>query len=351
MPAAPLAAALLCLPAAPPPGLAAGPPAAPDLPPGVLAYEPFDQVGGRPVLGTAGGVGWAGPWVPDPLYPDSPDRFAHPRRWDHLRGAAASLRYPGVAAAGGAAAAAALNPQIGAVSRRLAAPVGLPGTTTYVGVLIRPDGRLLEGALEGGFGVMLDLEEPDARMRSGAYNQRRILQGGPTGHFDLSFGKPWSEVWSRSREWCLWTPHQNLGAGSPLRAFGRPLTLPPGVSRLPIQLGGGWAHGNAQFPVGQRTELGETVFLVLRVEVAADGRRARFSLMMNPDPAEPDPPPGAAILYMPTDPPRPGRYSVWLTLFSSGAVTFDELRVATTLAGAAGRDLAKEAEEDIGRDD
>ena len=96
------------------------------------------------------------------------------------------------------------------------------------------------------------------------------------------------------------------------------------------------------------------MFLVLRAEVAADGRRARFSLMMNPDPAKPDPPPGAAVLFVSADDPwPPGRQrpSVWLTLFSSGAVTFDELRVATTLAGAAGRDLAKEAEENIGRDD
>ena len=246
--AAPLAAALLCLPAAPPPDPAAGPPAGPDLPPGVLAYEPFEAAVGAPLLGTAGGVGWAGPWVPDPLYLDSPLPSAHPRRYDHLRGAAGSLRYPGVEAAGGAAAAAALNPQVGAVSRRLAAPVGLPGTTTYVGVLIRPDGRLLEGTLEGGFGVMLDLEEPDARMRSGVYEPGGALLGGRPIYFEMSFGKPWSDTYSRSREWCLWTPEFS-GAVRPLRALGRPVTLPPAYNKRRSR----WAAGTPTGPPSSRS--------------------------------------------------------------------------------------------------
>ena len=333
-----MSAAALALALALPPALLAAPPAPAGgdppagLPPGVLAYEPFEAVApGAMVVNSDGGTGWDGPWAPHDLYMVGPPPERHPRRADHLLGMGDSLTFPGVVSSGGSASSVALDPHVGAVTRRLAVPVGLPGTVTYVGVLIKPEGRLLAGSLEGGFQVHLD-------WTGRPYEDRLFVhqrwKGDPSTH-RYAFGKPWSLIDSRSRDWCLM--HDLLAPHSRVRrVLGRSVNL----SLLDTSIGGGSGWHSQQVAARSGVTPGATVFLVMRLETSADGTQSLCSLMFDPDPAGPEPAPEAAILE--TRQPRSSKAGghAWLTLASSGAVTFDELRVATTLAGAAGADPA-----------
>ncbi|MFH5805737.1 hypothetical protein [Alienimonas sp. DA493] len=325
------------------------PPAAdpPKLPEGVRAYDSFEKVRpGQYLVGSKGGDGWLGPWVPEPLLANSPYPSRHPRRADHLLGMADSLRLPGVVSAGGSVSSVALDPHLGAVSRRLAHPVGLPGTTTYIGVLIKPEGRLHAGSLDGCFGLILNWRPLPTPGNEVNYKQHHWK----TRTHEIAVGKPWTDTEqnpkpiSRTREWCLF---QLESLFKPLRAAGRPLNVGPGP--LSLSMGGGHAYLGDQVTTGEAPVPGATTLLVLRVEVSRDGTEAVCSAFVDPDPTRPEPAPEAAVLTrgglavnasVSGSVGGPG-FPVCITLFSSGAVTFDELRVADTLAGAAGIANAK----------
>ena len=311
-----IAVSLCVLPAAPP-----------DLPPdgGIRAHEPFARVQpGGYVAGSDGGVGWLGPWTPDPVYLVGPLPQAHPRRADHLLGMADSLTFPGVVSTGGSASSVALDPHLGAVVRRLEGPIGWPGTTTYIGLLVKPEGRLHAGAVEGCFNLILDWRWPGDHDRGTSRSA-----GAP------AMGKPWAGYHrSRTREWCLHPLEHNEAV---VQALGRRVHPTIGARNLPPRFGGGRGVRGSQVSTGVVVVPGATTFLVMRLEAAPNGRSV-LSMLVNPDPTGPEPPPGAAVMSgLSAGPNIRGEIpSAWLTLVSSGAVTFDELRVADSLAGAAG---------------
>ena len=319
----------LCLAAAAAP---TDPPGPPELPPGVWAYEPFDAAGGR--LATDGGAGWAGPWrasgwsdhAPAPhhlpwhppgtphLVTSRPDRFFAAAEPPEAPGWAAA----GLVAAGGAASAPALDPDVNIVARPLRARVARPGAAVYVGARLRADGRLHEGAGAGFFAVMLD---------GGLNHDRR--HGGLSVWFGKPFAQPGFERASMFREWALSTDF----APSDLRALrvrARPVTEPI----LAVEDGrGAAARGGHQLATGVPVVLGRPALLVLRVEFAAAGGGSRYDLFVNPDPAAARHPPSQAAFALVHQIRAP---DLWVTLAGSGAFTVDELRVADSLAGACG---------------
>ena len=300
----------------------------PDLPPGLLVYEPFDLDPGQPLLGSAGGAGWVGKWQPTSYYMKGPEPRLFPKRYDHLFGMADSLALPGLAHAGGSASAVASAPQMGIVCRRLAVPFGRRGTRAYVGVRLKPEGRLHAGNGHGFFA--LTLEWRDGR-------------GLGTGYVGL--GKPWADPRGGlppiAAEWGLLSgrlPHQVLRAGG--RAVTGPLTAAEEQRWADPHAYGG---RSGVYSTGVPVVPGATTLLVLKAEFApVTGQR--FGLLVNPDPAAADPVPPAVIqipLGIDTDRHKGllDVKEVWLTLLSTGAVTVDEIRAATTLAGAAGRGI------------
>ena len=100
-----------------------------------------------------------------------------------------SLRFPGVVSAGGSVSSVALPGHVGAVSRRLDLPGGppAPGRPVYIGVLVKPEGRLLAGADGGGFEVHLSWHWAELRRLPARGGGRR----GASTFDSLGFGKPW----------------------------------------------------------------------------------------------------------------------------------------------------------------
>ena len=330
------------------------------LPDEVWAYESFDAIDpDRAIVGSVGGSGWAGPWMPHPLREDGPNPREFPRRADHLRGAAGSLRYPGVSSRGGAATSAALPANVGAVTRPVEIPTFESPKTLYVGLLVQPKDRLYAGAKNGGVEVYVGWTGPDGRLlpqpkRRGVlppFSESRRHAG------RSSFGKPWRRVvrpsWrcpfglcspsyenleprdlSRTWDWCL--SHRAECGPSYRRAFGRPAGNPVGTSRTIA--GGGDAFGRLQAPVGLKARPGLASFFVLKLEIVPELPGTRYGLLYDPDPTRPEPPSHATFVDGAWNYKSPhGPTHLWVTLANSGAVTFDELRVATSFAGAAGR--------------
>ena len=342
-------------------GCLSAPPAAADAPPDppaaprLFAVESFDAVTpGAPILGTDGGEGWAGPWVERPFaFANQPDPANHPPRADALLGMADSLPHgdPAVRAAarGGSASAVALRPGEGVslLSRPLKDQIGLPGQTVYVGVLLKPEGRLHDGAFLGAFGVMLRLNMPDAAALARLPRRQFEKTNAPGDPGGLIFGKAYdSQTFDpnvrplrtspadRSEVWQLFGL-----AAAPWRverAGGR--AVPPRHA-----LGGGPYQG--MNPSGHHiaTDVpvvaGKTTLLVCGTEFdPPGGRGARFALWADPDPREPGPPQASGYIGEGRrwDRSRPTGETTWVTLMSTGAVTVDELRIADTFRGAAG---------------
>ena len=336
-------------PAAGPPG--EGPPSV------ILAYEPFDAVRpGDTVDGTGGGHGWAGPWgINDNTLFSYRNVTDDPR---FLRGMRDGLTARGVLGGPGSASATATNAvsaskygtgtmtgvpgYASVVARKLETFIGAAGTDTYVGVLMKPEGRLDAGGWGGGFGVRLEwgsaaYDAQGSHPRPGVRMPARMLSAGSCGP-TFGFGKPFS---SRSRargNWALWHHDRPDVHARLLRAYGRDVPVPREPTE-PITLRADPSSSEFDYiPTGEEVVPGATTLLVFRMSVARDGENALVALHVDPDPLAPEPAPGVGLRLryqqIGCEPPL----VTWVTLVSSGAVTFDEFRVSSTFAGAAGHE-------------
>ena len=301
------------------------------LPPGVRAWEPFELAEGESVLGHDGGLGWVGPWQPSRLAGQGPWPNVCPRRPDGLYGEKESLSLPGLTDRGGSAAAAARSPHCLAIQRLLAAPpVGVAGTTTYVGARLRAEGRPHAGNGYGFFGISVVPISHQSTLPG-----REIYGTRPNVGFGKSFGDP---RWPPSpclTDWCL---HSSVPDYAPVRAAGRSV-LAYNWGQFPRRLGGN-SGTNAFLTTGRPVVPGATTLLVLKVEAAPrrDGR-VLHSLFVNPNPAA-EPPPAA--MHTQAVPGNAVNHPTLLTIAASGAFGIDELRVAGTMAAAAGLDPARD---------
>ena len=113
----------------------------------MLAYESFSGQAGQTLAGMNGGTGFAGAWEAGDLGPDN--SAAYQVQANSLSGGTAP-------SAGGRVAALAQYSLGSGLSRDLATPIGTPGTTVYISMLVRADGTLNEGASGGFFGLLLN---------------------------------------------------------------------------------------------------------------------------------------------------------------------------------------------------
>jgi hypothetical protein len=222
----------------------------------LLVHEPFDYAPvGSDILGTSGGLGFAGPWQPGGFnasisnnFDVSNDRLAF----------GALLHSPSVASTTAVGA-------ISGITRSLASPLGQAGSTTYLSFMIRPQGALHAGAFNGFMGLVL--ESP--------------------GEPELFIGKP--------------------GGGA--------------INNWALEdRGGSLQHAS---PVNVTTTA--TALLVVKAEYAAIGND-RFTLYVNPAPGAPEP--AAGIVK------NDANFGLvqGLTIYSTGAMRIDELRVGQTFA-------------------
>ncbi len=113
---------------------------------GLVAYEPFDDTPGLPLLGSNGGIGFSQPWTPGGFNASIFANYAV---------APGSLPYPAPVTSGNRVTTG-TQPAISGLSRTLATPLGTPGTTEYLSFLIRPEGTVGAGPLGGFFGLYLN---------------------------------------------------------------------------------------------------------------------------------------------------------------------------------------------------
>jgi hypothetical protein len=112
----------------------------------VVTYEPFNYTPGTPLLGSNGGSGFASPWAAGGF---------NASIFTNYTVAAGSLPYPALATSGDRVTTSEQQ-AISGLTRSLATPLGTPGTTDYISVLLRPEGTVGAGALGGFFGLYLN---------------------------------------------------------------------------------------------------------------------------------------------------------------------------------------------------
>ena len=181
-------------------------------------HESFDYSPGFNLLGQDEGSGFVGPW-----YASGFNAMIH----DNYQSVAGSLSLDGVEAPGGRIRSASTN-AIAGLGRDLLSPIGTNDIVTfYWSFLVRPEGTLGQGTLNGFFGAYLD----------------------GTGDSDLFAGKPGSEA----------------------------------IGRYVLENRG----GATQVQSGTAPVVGETALLVVRADMrpGADS----FTLYVNPDPCLPEP--------------------------------------------------------------
>jgi len=228
----------------------------------LIVYENFDYQPGPPLLGMSGGVGFAGPWRPGAFNASNVTNYTV---------ASGSLAFDGLLTSGNSVDTASLG-TIGGIVRDLSSPL-LTGTTAYLSVLLRPEGTLDQGALNGFFGLYLNSSRLDGIDR------------------DLFIGKPGtlSEYVQETR-------------GN----FGRVSSGVPAV-------------------------VGEAALLVLKLELLPDGPNNpggfdRSTLYVNPTPGGPEPTSGAVKFDRDVD------NITGLSIYSTGAFRIDEIRLGDTFA-------------------
>ena len=117
-------------------------------------YEGFDYPAGSTLVGQNGGNGFAGGWI-------SGGFNANPANDNDYVISSGSLSSPNLLTSGNRVS---TGPHgtISGLTRNLASPLGTPGTTAYLSVLLRPDGTIGAGVFNGFFGIYLDSPvEPD----------------------------------------------------------------------------------------------------------------------------------------------------------------------------------------------
>jgi hypothetical protein len=222
----------------------------------LFIHEPFDYApAGRDLVGTGGGLGFAGPWQPGGFNASINNNFDvddDPLAFGALLHSPTVVQTPAVGAIAG-------------VTRSLASPLGQPDATVYLSFLITPEGPLHAGAFNGFMGLVL--ESP--------------------GEPELFIGKP--------------------GGGA--------------IDRWVLEDRGGSRQHAAPTDITTM----DTALLVVKAEYAAVGND-RFTLYVNPLPGAPEPPAGIVK--------NDANFGLvqGLTIYSTGAMRIDELRVGETFA-------------------
>ena len=119
-------------------------------PTGLVAYEPFDySPAGADLLGANGGSGFAGPWAAGGDVSVNYDIGAD------------SLSFAELSTTGNRVTTDALASSTGGMVRELSVPLGAPGTTSYLSVIIRPEDTLHQGLFGGFLGIYLNASTGD----------------------------------------------------------------------------------------------------------------------------------------------------------------------------------------------
>ena len=113
----------------------------------MLAYESFSGQAGHTLAGMNGGTGFADAWHAGSFGPDASAKYVV--QADSLDGGTTPPM-------GGRVAALAQYSFGSGLTRDLSTPLGTPGTTAYISVLLRADGTLNEGISGGYFGLTLN---------------------------------------------------------------------------------------------------------------------------------------------------------------------------------------------------
>lgn len=133
----------------------------------LVAYDGFnyDEVG-EDAIGENGGFGFSGGWRAGGFNASLSTNF------DIGQG---SLGFPGLAPSIGQRLTTASVDSISGLTRDLAQPLGVAGTTRFLSFLLRPEGQLNQGAFSGFFGVLLESGEPQVFVGKPGGGQTRNL--------------------------------------------------------------------------------------------------------------------------------------------------------------------------------
>ena len=113
----------------------------------LMGSDSFSGTAGQTLAGMNGGTGFSDAWHAGNLGPDDSASYVEQSR---------SLDSAIVPTSGGRVASLAQYSLGSGLTRDLATPMGTPGTTYYMSMLLRADGTLNEGASGGFFGVLLN---------------------------------------------------------------------------------------------------------------------------------------------------------------------------------------------------
>ena len=113
----------------------------------LIAYDGFNYgPSGSDLSGNSGGSGFVGPWAPGGFNASINNNYDI---------ASGSLSFGALSTSGNSVTTPAVN-EIAGLSRTLAAPLGVDGTTRYFSFLLQPQGVLNGGAFNGFFGLVLE---------------------------------------------------------------------------------------------------------------------------------------------------------------------------------------------------
>ena len=142
----------------------------------LVAYEGFNYPSvGADLVGQSGGTGFSGAWAPGGFNASISNNFDV---------AGGSVPFGPLLTSGNSVTSGPTG-AISGVTRTLASPLGADGTTTYLSVVLRPEGQLGTGAFNGFFGLTLEAPgEPElyiGKPGAGAISQYVIEERGGGG--------------------------------------------------------------------------------------------------------------------------------------------------------------------------
>ena len=121
----------------------------------LIAYESFSDPAGQTLSGMGSGMGFANSWQSATISPNGSGTSVADNSANYVV-QATSLDGGAIPAQGGRVAALAQYSLGSGVTRDLSTPIGAPGSTVYISMLLRADGTLNEGASGGFFGLLLN---------------------------------------------------------------------------------------------------------------------------------------------------------------------------------------------------